>query len=102
MMMLQERGQALVGGAGHPTLRRYGWAVYLAITGLLSLGYLLFKGTPVNSGPVFNVIGISSVIAIAIAIRLYRVAILPWGLIAAGLTMFVTGDVLAYNYTRFF
>ena len=76
--------------------------VYLSATGLLGLAYLFLKGTPVHSGPVFNLIGLSSVVAIVAAIRVYRVARLSWVLIAAGLATFVTGDVLSYNYTRFF
>jgi diguanylate cyclase (GGDEF)-like protein/PAS domain S-box-containing protein len=52
--------------------------------------------------PVFNLIGFSSVVAIVAAIWVHRVARLAWALIAAGLVTFVVGDVLAYNYTRFF
>lgn len=87
---------------GRLSLRRHAWAVYLFSTGLLGLAYLVFKGTPVNSGPVFNVLGLSSVVAIVTAIRVHRTARFSWGLIAAGLSTFVAGDVLAYNYTRFF
>lgn len=75
---------------------------YLGTAGTLGLGYLVFKGTAVNSGPVFNLLGISSIVAIAAAVRVYRVARFSWVLIAAGLSTFVAGDVLAYNYTRFF
>jgi diguanylate cyclase (GGDEF)-like protein/PAS domain S-box-containing protein len=88
-------------GAGL-SLRRYGWAAYLLAGSVLGAAYLLFKGTPLNSGPVFNVLGCSSVVAIVIAIRLNRVARLAWGLIGAGLLAFVLGDVLAYNYTSLF
>jgi signal transduction histidine kinase len=83
-------------------VRRYAWAAYLiAMTGL-ALTYLFLKDTPLHSGPMFNLIGLSSVVAIVIGILLHRVARLPWVLIACGLTTFVAGDVLAYNYQRFF
>jgi len=68
----------------------------------LALLYLFLKETPFHSGPVFNVLGFSSVAAIALAIWMHRSARLPWALIAGGLTTFVAGDVLAYNYERFF
>jgi diguanylate cyclase (GGDEF)-like protein/PAS domain S-box-containing protein len=84
------------------SFRRHGWALYLSSTGLLGVAYLVFKGTPVNSGPVFNVFGLSSIVAIVAAIRIHRVARLSWCLIAAGLSTFVAGDIVAYNYTRFF
>ncbi len=87
---------------GQAAFRRYGWALYLLAIGLLGLGYLFFKGTPLNSGPIFNLIGLSSIAAIIAAMRVYRVATLSWALIAAGLGTFVAGDVLAYNYSRFF
>src|SRR5207253_6567549 len=64
--------------------------------------YLFGKGTPLNSGPVFNLLGLSSIAAIVAAIRMHRVARLSWALIAAGLATFVAGDILAYNYKRFF
>jgi diguanylate cyclase (GGDEF)-like protein/PAS domain S-box-containing protein len=83
-------------------VRRYAWAGYLVVAGGLGLLYLLGKGTPLNSGPVFNLLGLSSIAAIVAAIRMHRVARLPWALIAAGLATFVAGDVLAYNYKRFF
>jgi signal transduction histidine kinase len=83
-------------------VRRYAWAAYLiSMTGVAVL-YLFLKRTPFHSGPAFNVLGLSSVFAILAAIRMYRSARLPWALIAAGLTTFVAGDVLAYNYERFF
>jgi diguanylate cyclase (GGDEF)-like protein/PAS domain S-box-containing protein len=54
-------------------------------------------------GPIFNVIAISSPIAIVIAVRLWRPQTrLPWYLFALGQTFFVAGDVITYNYDRFF
>jgi len=56
-----------------------------------------------NSGPVFNVIGGSAVVALIVGARKNsKGRRLPWYLIALGQACFVTGDVLAYNYTRIF
>ena len=83
-------------------LRRHGWIVFLAVTAALAAPYLAFRGTAINSGPVFNLFGAASVAAILVSARINRVARFPWILIAIGLAAFVTGDVLAYNYQRFF
>ena len=56
-----------------------------------------------NSGFVFNAIGLSAVVALlAGARRQARGRRLPWYLFALGQVFFVTGDVLLYNYERFF
>ena len=55
---------------------------------------------PLNAGPVFNAIGFSGVAAIVVGARMHRPAARrAWYLIALGLALFVSGDVLAYNYT---
>ena len=48
-------------------MRRYAWAVYLIAMTALALLDLFLKGTPFNSGPIFNVLGLSSVVGIAVA-----------------------------------
>jgi diguanylate cyclase (GGDEF)-like protein len=70
--------------------------------GAASAVYLL--GPPLaNSGPVFNAIGASAIVAILVgARRSAKKERLPWYLFALGQALFVTGDVLAYNYQRFF
>ena len=82
------------------------WVAYLAGIGVLTAAYVTahFTGPKwLNSGPVFNVIGASAVVALIVgARRNAAVRRLPWYLMALGQTFFVTGDVLAYNYTRFF
>src|SRR3984893_14648346 len=83
-------------------VRRHGWAGYLVAMAGLAFLYLVLKRTPFHSGPVFNLIGLSSIVAISVAILVHRAAVLPWALIAGGLVAFVAGDVLAYNYERFF
>ena len=56
-----------------------------------------------NSGPVFNLIGLSAVVAILVGARHNaRGRRLPWYLFALGQALFVLGDVLAYNYERIF
>jgi PAS domain S-box-containing protein len=51
----------------------------------------------------FNVIGLSAAVAIVIGVRLHQPAYpLPWYLFAVGQTLFVGGDVIAYNYQQFF
>jgi diguanylate cyclase (GGDEF)-like protein/PAS domain S-box-containing protein len=50
-----------------------------------------------------NLIALSSPIVILVALRLNHVEYkLPWVLIALGQVFFVTGDVITYNYERFF
>jgi hypothetical protein len=98
----RQRVDGLVIVAGHGFVRRYAWAAYLIAMSGLGLLYLTLKVTPFHSGPVFNVLGFSSVVAIVAAIWMHRAARLPWALIAGGLTTFVAGDVLAYNYERLF
>jgi signal transduction histidine kinase len=56
-----------------------------------------------NSGLVFNVIGVSAVVAILVgARRNVRGRRLPWYLFALGQTLYVLGDVFQDNYGRFF
>jgi diguanylate cyclase (GGDEF)-like protein/PAS domain S-box-containing protein len=105
LMMLVARVQSLgprLGWAVRWSWRGSAWAIYVVLGACLSLAYLFLKGTPFHSGPAFNLIGLSSVVAIAVAMRIYRAVQLPWALIALGQAAFVIGDVLAYNYKRFF
>ncbi len=67
-----------------------------------SVAYLLGPSF-LNIGPIYNLIGASSVVAILVATRLYRPRpALPWYLFALGQALFVSGDVITYNYERFF
>ncbi|MDP9243368.1 MAG: PAS domain-containing protein [Actinomycetota bacterium] len=57
----------------------------------------------VHVGPVFNLIGATSIVAILVSLRMWKpVRRLPWMLMALGQAFFVTGDVITYNYERFF
>jgi diguanylate cyclase (GGDEF)-like protein/PAS domain S-box-containing protein len=65
------------------------------------MAYLFVPG--LRLGPLFNAIAISSPIAIVIAVRYGKPQVrLPWYLFALGQTFFVAGDVITYNYDRFF
>jgi diguanylate cyclase (GGDEF)-like protein/PAS domain S-box-containing protein len=82
------------------------WFVYLAVIAGLTSAYILghFVGLRwLNSGPVYNIIGASTVVALIVGARKNSAdRRLPWYLFALGQAFFVTGDVLAYNYHRFF
>ena len=82
--------------------KRRAWFLYLAVMSTVSIGYL-FGPAYMNSGSVFNLIGLSAVVAILLGTHLNRVERkLPWYLFALGQALFVIGDILAYNYQRFF
>jgi diguanylate cyclase (GGDEF)-like protein/PAS domain S-box-containing protein len=67
---------------------------------LVAIAYL---AGPLDAGPVFNAIGFSACIAIVVGVRKHKpLTRLPWHLIALGQSLFVAGDVLAYNYRAFF
>jgi PAS domain S-box-containing protein len=77
------------------------WLAYV-LAGIVGLVAFLFV-PGFRQGPVFNAIGLSGAVAIVIAVRIHRPAQrLPWYLVAAGMTAFVAGDVVTYNYERFF
>jgi PAS domain S-box-containing protein len=78
-----------------------GWIVYLVLGTLAVLAYLFVH--PIRVGAFFNVICFSAPIAIVVSVGIRRPKRrLPWLLFAFGQTLFVTGDVLTYNYERFF
>jgi diguanylate cyclase (GGDEF)-like protein/PAS domain S-box-containing protein len=79
---------------------RHAWWLYLALMAPIAVAYL---AGPLNSGPVFNVIGFSACIAIVVGVRTHKPAArLPWYLIALGQALLASGDVLSYNYKAFF
>ena len=83
-----------------------GWKIYLASMAVLTAGYGLahFSGPQwLRSGLVFNLIGGACVAALILgARRCAGPARLPWYLFAFAQAMFVTSQVLAYNYERLF
>jgi hypothetical protein len=77
------------------------WLVYLLAGAIATLVFLFVPGMRI--GGLLNLIALSSPIAILIALRMNHVEYkLPWLLIALGQLFFVTGDVITYNYERFF
>jgi diguanylate cyclase (GGDEF)-like protein/PAS domain S-box-containing protein len=79
---------------------RHAWWLYLALIAPIAVAYL---AGPLNTGPVFNAIGLSACVAIVVGVRRHKPAArLSWYLIALGQAFFVAGDVLAYNYKAFF
>ena len=82
-------------------MRFRAWHAYLLIGGLVLTAFVFVHS--IRVGPLFNGIGLSAPIAIVIAIRVHRPGQrLPWYLVAIGQSLFVAGDVITYNYERFF
>jgi signal transduction histidine kinase len=78
------------------------WWLFLLVMAPI-VGLYLFGPEVFNEAPVFNCFGLSAVVAIVVGVRMHRPSdARPWYLFAVGLALFVTGDVLAYNYETFF
>ncbi|HEX9124006.1 MAG TPA: EAL domain-containing protein [Actinomycetota bacterium] len=80
-------------------MKRRAWLLYL-LGGIASL--LVWEAVPaLKIGPVYNIIVLSSPVAILVAVRMWKPqAPEPWYLFAVAQTFFVAGDVIAYNYHR--
>ena len=77
------------------------WAIYLSIGGAVLTAFVFIH--PIRVGPLFNVIGLSAPVAIVDRREDERPRQrLPWYLVATGQALFVAGDVITYNYERFF
>ncbi|HLA92985.1 MAG TPA: PAS domain S-box protein, partial [Actinomycetota bacterium] len=77
------------------------WLLYLSGGLVALLAFLFVPG--MREGWFFNAIALSSAIAIVIAVQMWKPEVrAPWYLFALGLTFFVAGDVITYNYNRFF
>ena len=82
-------------------MKRRAWLLYLLGGALFTLGWEFVPG--MKLGVVFNLIAISSPVAIVIAVRIWKPEQkAPWYLFALGQTFFVMGDVITYNYGKFF
>jgi diguanylate cyclase (GGDEF)-like protein/PAS domain S-box-containing protein len=92
-----------VTGRARSRLRRpQGWQIYLAGAALLFALYV-FVPPFAGHGLVMPALGISPVIAIVAALRLYRPASPgPWRFFAVGFFLFFLGDVYTYSYPRLF
>jgi diguanylate cyclase (GGDEF)-like protein/PAS domain S-box-containing protein len=81
-------------------LVRHAWWLYLLLIAPLTVAFLTGS---LGSGPTYNVIGFSGVVAMVVGVRLNRPASrVGWYLLAVGQLLFVGGDVLAYNYAALF
>ena len=78
------------------------WQVYLVVGALICALYV-FVPPFAESGPVFNLLGLSPVIAILVGVRRYRpVSRSPWRWFALGFLLFWAGDLYTYSYPRLF
>jgi len=78
------------------------WLWYVAITGTLTALYL-FAPPLAGNGPLINLVGLSSPIAIAIGIRIHKPqAAAAWWLFLIGQFLFFAGDLYTYSYPKLF
>jgi diguanylate cyclase (GGDEF)-like protein/PAS domain S-box-containing protein len=96
---------------GEPASRRAAlaanaWWLYLGAMTVLTVAYVLAHVTGphwLNSGPVYNLIGGSTVIAIVLGARHNSPRMrLPWHLLAIGQALFLASNIIAYNYENLF
>ena len=94
------------GGTYGHWLGDWAWLIFLGWMAAVTAAYgaAHFTGPDwLNSGPAYNVIGVSAVVAILVgARRNVRGRRLPWCLFALGQTLYVLGDVFSDNYGQFF
>ncbi|HJX06758.1 MAG TPA: hypothetical protein VJ736_01690, partial [Actinomycetota bacterium] len=75
------------------------WIVYVVVA-LATVGGYYASGQTVW---IFHLIGLSAAVGIIAGVVIHKPQHrLPWILFAVGQLLFVTGDVLSYNYERFF
>ena len=80
-------------------MRNKAWFLYPCGAALATAVYFV-TGHP---SFLFNLIGLSSPIVILIAVRMHQPSDkMPWYLFALGQALFITGDVIAYNYEKLF
>jgi diguanylate cyclase (GGDEF)-like protein/PAS domain S-box-containing protein len=89
-----------VNGLAGVDWRSRAWIVYLAVGALLTAAYLWFPPL-VGNGPLINVLGLSSSVAIALGIYLHRPkASVAWMLFILGQFLFFAGDLYTYSYPK--
>ena len=93
-----ETSAARVGSRWHA----YAWRWYVGITGALALTYL-FAPPLAGNGPLINLVGLSSPIAVAIGIRIHKPrSVGAWWMFVIGLFLFFSGDLYTYSYPKLF
>jgi diguanylate cyclase (GGDEF)-like protein/PAS domain S-box-containing protein len=82
-------------------MKRRAWLLYLLAGTVVMLAWEYVPHLKV--GWLFNAIALSSPVAIVLAVRMWKPQHrAPWYLFALGQTFFVAGDIITYNYQRFF
>jgi diguanylate cyclase (GGDEF)-like protein/PAS domain S-box-containing protein len=82
--------------------RRSLWAAYLVVGAALTVAYLFVPHLKA-SGPLINVIGLSSSLAIMAGVWMHRPrAWIAWSLMAFGQLLFFAGDLYTYSYPKLF
>jgi diguanylate cyclase (GGDEF)-like protein/PAS domain S-box-containing protein len=82
-------------------MRARAWLLYLVGGVAALLGFLFVPH--MRQGWVFNLISLSSPVAIVAAVRIWKPDVqTPWYLFGLGQTFFVIGDVITYNYDQLF
>jgi diguanylate cyclase (GGDEF)-like protein/PAS domain S-box-containing protein len=79
------------------TLHSRLWALYLAVGALLTAAYLWAPPFQAN-GPLFNLLGLSSSLAIGVGIYLHRPRSRAWHFFVVGQFLFFAGDLYTYSY----
>jgi len=80
-----------------PRIFQRAWYLYLGLGAVVAGAYLLLSGA--DQATLYNLLGISTVIAILVGVRRYRPEhVLPWYIIAFGVALFVVGDVIFFNF----
>jgi len=81
-------------------VRHSAWLWYLVASGILTASYLLVPAVK-GSGPLINILGLSSPVAIAVGMRLHRPeARSAWRLFIIGQSLFFLGDLYTYSYPK--
>lgn len=80
-----------------PKMFQHAWLLYLALGVVVAGAYVLLPG--VAQATLYNLLGVSTVIAILFGVRRYRAEpVLPWYVIAFGVALFVVGDGIFFNF----
>ena len=80
---------------------RRAWIAFLAFGALGALVYLAAPAPLRGSCPLFNVLGLSPVVAILAGVRMHRPERpAPWYIAACALFLFWLGDLYTYSYGK--